>query len=85
MVVMESPKTAKLYSARKLLCAGGCGEPTQSIFLRKADVAVGRNRQKHHGIRRRTGAFIQRRLRRDNVGKDHLPAGTDNNLQRLPV
>ncbi len=31
---------------------------------------------------RDTGPSIQGKTRRDNVGKDHLPAGIGNNLQR---
>jgi hypothetical protein len=84
VVTMESPKTAKSYSAPRLLCAGGREEPTRCVLSRKADVIMGRNRQEHHGICRGSGAFSQRKLCRDNVGKDHVPsAGIDDNLQRL--
>ena len=42
----------------------------------------GRNGQEHPARRRVRGPGIQGRTRRDNVGKSHLPAGTDNNLPR---
>jgi len=42
---------------------------------------MGRNRREHHRRHRGTGAFIQRKLCRDNVGRNHLPAGADSNLQ----
>jgi hypothetical protein len=60
-------------------------------MMRKADpearvgegrCRVGRNGQVHHVSRRGTGPGNQGKIRRDNVGKVHLPAGTDNNLQR---
>ena len=48
----------------------------------KADVHVGRNGCMHHVKHRDAGPSILEKIRRDNVGKVHLPAGTDNNLQR---
>ena len=46
---------------------------------------MGRNGQVHHGRHRGTGAFIREGLHRDNVGKDHSPAGADSNLQGRSV
>ena len=51
-------------------------------LLEEGRCPMGRNGQEHHGSHRGTGAFIQRRLCRDNVGKDRTPAGADSNLQR---
>ncbi len=42
----------------------------------------GRNGRVHLTGRRGIGPSIQGRTRRDNVGKGHLPAGADSNLQR---
>jgi hypothetical protein len=51
-------------------------------LLEEGRCPMGRNGQVHHGSHRGTGAFIQRRLCRDNVGKDRTPAGADSKLQR---
>ena len=42
----------------------------------------GRNRQKHPATRRDLDPSILGKTCRDNVGKDHLPAGAGSNLQR---
>lgn len=42
----------------------------------------GRNEQEHLMSRRGRGPSIQRKTRRDNVGKDHAAAGIGDNLQR---
>jgi len=46
---------------------------------------VGRNERAHHGNRRGRGPSAWGKIRRDNVGKDHLPAGAGSNLQRPPI
>jgi len=79
---MESPKTAKTNPALKLLCGSLCRADSFQV-REEGRCPRGRNRQEHHGIHRGTGALIQRKLCRDNVGKDHLPAGTGDNLQGL--
>ena len=82
VVRVKSPKTAKSGPARKLLC--GLLWTADSFFpLEEGRCPMGRNGREHHGRHRGTGAFIQRKLRRDNVGRDHLPAGTGDNLQGL--
>ena len=54
-------------------------------FLGEGRCCEGRNEQVHLTNRRGTGPGIQEKTRRSNVGKGHLPAGTDNNLQRPVV
>jgi len=46
---------------------------------------AGRNGHMHRSGRRGMGPGIQRRVRRDNVGKGHLPAGAGGNLRRPAV
>ena len=82
-VVMESPKTAKLLPAPKLLVCGSLWIADPILLLGEGRCPMGRNRREHHGRHRGTGAFIQRKLCRDNVGRNHLPAGADSNLQGL--
>ena len=79
---MESPKTSKICPALKLLCGSSWIADPFSL-LGEGRCPLGRNRQEHQGRHRGTGACIQRKLCRDNVGKDHLPAGTGDNLQGL--
>ena len=80
----NSPKTAKCGSALKLLC--GLLWVADSFFpLEEGRRPMGRNGHEHHGRHRGTGAFIREGLRRDNVGKDHSPAGADGNLPGLSV
>ena len=43
----------------------------------------GRNGYVHQGRRRGLGPSMRRKIRGDNAGKGHLPAGTGDNLQRL--
>jgi len=76
----NSPKTAKSGSALKLLC--GLLWAADSFFPHEEGrCPMGRNGQAHHGRHRGTGAVIREGLHRDNVGKDHSPAGADSNLQ----
>jgi hypothetical protein len=56
--------------------------PTRSRFSGKADVVREETSKCTSLDRRGTGPSIQGKTRRSNVGKGHLPAGTDNNLQR---
>lgn len=79
---MNSPKTAKCESALKLPC-GMSWIADSFLALEEGRCLMGRNGREHHGIHRGTGALIWGKLRRDNVGKDHLPAGADDNLQGL--
>ena len=44
---------------------------------------AGRNGQEHRASHRDTDPSNQGMIRRANVGKGHLPAGADDNLQRL--
>lgn len=44
---------------------------------------IGRNDYKHYEHHRDRGPSIQRKICRDNVGKDLLAAGACSNLQRL--
>ena len=84
-VAMESPKTAKFASALKLLVCGVWWFADPFLSLGEGRCPMGRNRHMHHGRHRGTGAFNQRKLCRDNVGRNHLPAGADSNLQGLSV
>ncbi len=59
--------------------------PTRSRFSGKADVVREETSKCTSRDRRGTGPSIQEKTRRSNVGKGHLPAGTDNNLQRPVV
>src|SRR5712692_454198 len=80
----NSPKPAKSGSALKLLC--GLLWVADSFFpLEEGRCPMGRNGHEHHGSHRGTGAFIREGLHRDNVGKDHSPAGADSNLQGRSV
>jgi len=56
--------------------------PTRSHFSGKADVVREETSKCTSPDRRGTGPSIQGKTRRSNVGKGHLPAGTDDNLQR---
>jgi hypothetical protein len=51
----------------------GCG---------KADVVMGRNAQGTMATHRGKGPGMLQRIRGDNVGKGHLPAEADSDLQR---
>ena len=70
------------YPAQKSLSGRFCGSPTRSRFSGKADVVREETSKCTSQDRRGTGPSIQEKTRRSNVGKGHLPAGTDNNLQR---
>ncbi len=59
--------------------------PTRSRFSGKADVVREETSKCTSQDRRGTGPSIQAKIRRSNVGKGHLSAGTDNNLQRPVV
>ena len=85
VVLTESPKTAKFGSAPKLLVCGVLWFADPFLALGEGRCPMGRNRQEHHGRHRGTGAFNQRKLCRDNIGRNHLPAGADSNLQGLSV
>ena len=56
--------------------------PTRSRFSGKADVVREETSKCTSQDRRGTGPSIQEKIRRSNVGKGHLPAGTGNNLRR---
>jgi hypothetical protein len=73
-----------MASALKLPC-GLWWEADSFFALEEGRCLMGRNGHMHHGNRRGTGAVIQEGLLRDNVGKDHSPAGADGNLQGLSV
>ena len=68
-VVLESPTSAKLAPAPKLFVCGSLWLADPFLPLGEGRCPMGRNRQEHHRRHRGTGAFIQRRLCRDNVGK----------------
>jgi hypothetical protein len=55
--------------------------PTRSWISGKADVVREETSKCTSRDCRGTGTSIQGKTRRSNVGKGHLPAGTDDNLQ----
>ena len=59
---------------------GVCAEPLEGVGEGRSH--VGRNGRLHHVGHRGIGPGMLGEIRRDNVGKVRLPAGTDNNLQR---
>lgn len=76
MVTAPKPHTARSCFERKHY---GADPPVRGGEGRRR---VGSNGYMHHVSRRGTDPSIQGKILRDNVGKVHLPAGTDNNLQR---
>jgi hypothetical protein len=66
----------KSFEAELLLVADPLAE------LGEGRSREGRNGHVHLSDHRGTGPSIQGKIRRDNVGKGHLPAGAGSNLQR---
>ncbi len=72
--------TSKGPSARSYFKRGFCSRrPT--VGGGEGRCRTGRNGQVHRSGCRGMGPGIQGKVRRDNVGKDHLPAGAGSNLQ----
>jgi hypothetical protein len=72
---------AKKDPALKSL-SGLLWSPTRSCPSGKADVVREETSTCTSQDRRGTGPSLQEKTRSANVGKDHLAAGTDDNLQR---
>ena len=73
---------SKIKTHMKLLRVEFLWSPTYADASREGRCRVGSNGRAHPASHRDTGPGIQGKIRGDNVGNDHLPAGADSNLRR---